>query len=199
MQHRSAAMLLAIGLAACGYEAPDEVINGQAVAAVHAPSADFTQYSTFTVTDKIAVHDNTTGVPQEYTKDAPQIVAQVRKNMEARGYTYVPFSPTANVDLVIGLIAYLGNATYGGYYCDWYYWGYYPYSCGYYYYGTYNYGTLLLDMGDLKNAPPQTPGATLNSVWGSAIYGVLGTQGYNVSNVLAGIDRAFNQSPYLHR
>jgi len=201
VQHRPAALLLAMAVTACGYSVPDEVISGQVVAAAQKPNSDFTQYSTFTVADKIQVFDNTTGVATEYTKDGPQVLARVTQNMLARGYTQVPFTPGVKADLLIGLIAYLGDATYGGYACDWYYWGYYPYSCGYYYYGTYKFGTLAIQMADLKNAPPQVPGAALQVVWGSAIYGILGTQTqpYDVNKLLSSIDRAFAQSPYLHR
>ena len=193
----------AFALAGCGdYGAPSEVVNGVAVASLQAPDATFSQYRTFTVTPKVQVTNNTTGTPQEYTTDAPQIVAEVQAQMTQRGFTYVPWpagalTPPAS-DLVVALYAYTGTQAVGGYYCDWYYWGYYPYGCGWTYYGNYTYGTLVLQLADFKNAPPPTPGAKVTGVWGAAIYGVLTTQPYNLQKILGGIDTAFAQSPYLH-
>jgi hypothetical protein len=199
--HRSliAVVAGALGLAGCGdYSAPSEVVNGVAVASLQATGANFAQYRTFTVTDKIQIVDNTGSTNQEYTQDAPQIVERVRSNMEARGYTFVPFSNGVVADLVIGLYAYKGSQAYGGYYCGYYYWGYYPYNCAWSYYGTYYFGTLVLRMADFKNAPPPSSSAKLTIVWGSASYGVLATQPYNLQKVLTSIDTAFAQSPYLH-
>jgi hypothetical protein len=193
-------VVCALAVAACGdYSAPSEVTNGVATASVQAPNSNFAQYVTFTVTDQIQVVDDTGGTNEDYTQDEPQIVARVRDNMTARGYTYVPFTPGVVADLVIGLYLFKGSAAYGGYYCDYWYWGYYPYDCGYYYAGSYNFGTFVMRMADLKNAPPQTPGATLPIVWGSASYGLLGTPSYNLQRALDSIDKAFAQSPYLRR
>jgi hypothetical protein len=201
MHHRSTTSIVcALALAGCGdYSAPSEVVNGTVTATLVAPNTDFAQYLTFTVTDRIQVVNNTGGTSEEYTQDAPQVVARVRDNMAARGYTFVPFTPGVTADLVIGLYAFLGDQAYGGYYSDWWYWGYYPYDCGYYYAGSYNFGTLVLRMGDFKNAPPASTGATVSIVWEAGIYGVLGTQSYNLQRVLASIDKAFAQSPYLQR
>jgi hypothetical protein len=154
---------------------------------------------TFTVTDKVQVVDNTGTTSEEYTQDVPQIVEKVKARMAERGYTYVPFVPGVIADLVVGLYAYKGSQAYASYYCGWWYWGYYPYDCSYYYAGSYSFGTLVMRMADLKNAPPTATGATLPIVWGTASYGVLGTQSYNLQRVLVSIDKAFDQSPYLHR
>jgi hypothetical protein len=196
-------VLLAFNAACTGYGAPSEVINGTAVLTAEATTpTDFTSYKTFTVTDKIQVQDNTNNVPINYQGDATPIIPKFQSNMESRGYTFIPFAPGVQADLVIGLYVYLGSATYGSIYCGWYYWGY-PYGCypTYGYVGSYTYGTLVAHMGDLKNAPPMPPptGAQLAVVWSAAIYGVLGTQQYNVQRVQAGIDQAFAQSPYIHR
>jgi hypothetical protein len=202
VQLRSAAPFVALTLAACGYSAPDEVINGQAVAAVQKVGTDFKQYTTFTVANTIQIIDNTTGTPSDpITVDAPELADAVASNMTARGFTRVPFAPGVNADLVLGMVAYKGNAVYGGYWCDWYYWGYYAYPCYPYYYGSYTFGTLVLQMADFKNAPPQVPGNTqpINNVWASAMYGILGTTAYNRSIAISSINRAFAQSPYIQR
>ena len=200
--HRGPFALIACALAVVGcgdYTAPSEVVNGTAVASLQATGANFSQYKTFTVTNTIQVTDNSGTTSEQYTKDVPQIVDQVKSNMTNLGYTYVPFSSGVQADLVIGLYAYKGSQSYGGYYCGYWYWGYYPYNCAWSYYGTYTFGTLVLRMADFKNAPmPASPSDKLTLVWGSAIYGVL-AQPYTLQRVLAGIDTAFAQSPYLKK
>ncbi len=198
--HHRLKVLAACALAAAGcgdYSAPSEVVNGVATATVQAPGANFAQYQTFSVTDKIQVVDNTGGTSQEYTQDAPQIVDRVKSNMTALGYTYVPYHDGVQADLIIALYAYKGSQAYGGYYCGWYYWGYYPYNCYWSYYGTYTTGTLVQRMADFKNAPPPSSSSKLTIVWGSASYGVLGTESYNLQRVLTSIDTAYAQSPDL--
>jgi hypothetical protein len=204
--HRFAAFLVllllpAFNLACTGYGAPSEVVNGIATVTVEAtPSPNFSQYGTFTVTNTIQVQDNRTGTPSNYTRDASQIIPKIQTNMQNRGYTYVAFSPGVRADLVIGLYAYLGTQAYGGYYCNYPYWGY-PYACypTWGYVGSYSFGTLVMQMADIANAPPPTTGAEVGLVWGASIYGVLATENYNLNAVLNGIDQAFTQSPYIKR
>ena len=212
MLYRSMAFLLllllpAFNIACTGYGAPSEVINGTAVVTVEAQSPpDFKQYTTFTITPTIQVQDDTSDVPRNYERDATSIIPQIQQNMVNRGYTYrasTAGQPPPTVDLSIALYAYLGSQAYGGVYCNWYYWGY-PYGCypTWGYYGTYNFGTLVMQMADIKNAPPpqQPPmGAQLALVWSGAVYGVLGTQQYNLQRVLSGIDQSFIQSPYISK
>jgi len=214
--YRSAAFLLllllpAFNLACTGYGAPSEVVNGTATITVEGVSStgsnpNWSSYTTFTITPTIQVQDNTSGSPSDYTRDASSIIPKIRDNMTSRGYTYIESirgQQPPRTDLSIALYAYLGSQAYGGVYCNWYYWGY-PYGCypTWGYYGTYNYGTLVMQMGDTKNAPPpqQPPqGGQLALIWGGAIYGVLGTQQYNLQRVLTSIDQAFAQSPYIQR
>ena len=211
MLYRSMAFLLllllpAFNIACTGYGAPSEVINGTAVVTVEAQSPpDFKQYTTFTITPTIQVQDDTSDVPRNYERDATSIIPQIQNNMVNRGYTYVasPQPPAAppRTDIVIALYAYLGSQQYGGVYCNWYYWGY-PYGCypTWGYYGSYNFGTLIMEMGDYKNLPqPTPPGTQVALVWNGAVYGVLGTQQYNLQRVLTGIDQAFAQSPYISK
>jgi len=197
----------AFNLGCTGYGAPSEVVNGTAVVTLESSSPpNWAQYTTFTVTPTIQVQDNTGSNPQEYTRDASSIIPQIAQHMTARGYTYVasprPPAQPPRTDLVIALYAYLGSQAYGGVYCNWYYWGY-PYGCypTWGYYGTYNFGTLVMQMGDYKNSPPPPPppGTQVALIWGGAIYGVLGTQQYNLQRVLTSIDQAFAQSPYIKR
>jgi hypothetical protein len=210
MLYRSVAFLLlllfpAFNVACTGYGAPSEVINGTAVVTVESNNPpDFKQYTTFTITPTIQVQDDTSSIPGMYTRDASSIIPKIQDNMVSRGYTYrasMQGQTPPQVDLVIALYAYLGSQAYGGVYCNWYYWGY-PYGCypTWGYYGTYNYGTIVMQMGDYKNLPqPTPPGTQVALVWNGAVYGVLGTQQYNLQRVLTGIDQAFAQSPYISK
>ncbi len=194
MKHRLAVLLATLVLASCGNTVSEEVINGQAVGTVQKPGTDFSSYTTFTVVNKVQVHDNTTNNPNTSSKDAPQLQAYVTNIMKSRGYTEVPYADGVVADLVVTFDAYLGSTTYGGYWCDWYYWGY-TYGCYPYYAGTYEFGTFVLAMGDRKNAS----GTVMTTVWGAALYSVLGTDAYNAQILQTSIDRAFAQSPYLHK
>jgi hypothetical protein len=205
VQLRYVVLLTTLAAAACGYSAPDEVINGQAVAAIQKNETAWSTYQTFSVANKVQVFDNTSGQTDQATlQEAPALIDQVRQNMTRLGWVEKPFDPTnpKNTDVVLGLVAYLGNATYGGYYCDWYYYGYYPYGCGYYYYGTYNFGTLQIQMADFKNAvanPPPNSQAQLQIIWNATMYGITSNQQYNLAIAKSAIDRAFDQSPYLKK
>jgi len=197
-------LLPAFNLACTGYGAPSEVVNGTATITVESGTLpNWASFVTFTVTPTIQVFDNTGGHQDPYTTDAGQIKDKIASNMTSRGYTYVPSPPPParppQTDLVVTLYAYLGSQAYGGVYCNWYYWGY-PYGCypTWGYYGTYNFGTLVMQMGDTKSPPPPNS-APVPLIWGAAIYGVLGTQQYNLSRVLTSIDQAFAQSPYIKR
>jgi len=206
--YRSAAFLLllllpAFNLACTGYGAPSEVVNGTATVTVESGSPpNWASYTTFTVTPTIQVFDSSGGQQDAYTRDASSIIPKITENMTKRGYTYIQSvrgQPPPRTDLVMTLYAYLGSQAYGGVYCNWYYWGY-PYGCypTWGYYGTYNFGTLIMQMGDTKSPPPPQA-APVPLVWGAAIYGVLGTQQYNLQRVLTSIDQAFAQSPYIQR
>jgi len=206
VRYRMPILLLVVAVTACGYGAPDEVINGQAVAAVKAPSALFApSKATYMLAPTIRVHDNTSGTNVDSTQPVPaELANQVDTNMQAYGYTKVPFSTNVSAaSYVLAFQAFLGSNVYGGYYCDWYYYGY-PYGCGYYYAGTYNTGTVVLQMADLTKVDPPancTPGSTANctlpSAWAAVMYGIAGNQAYNAQIVLSALNRAFQQSPYL--
>jgi hypothetical protein len=195
-------LLPAFNLACTGYGAPSEVVNGTATFTVESGTPpNWASYTTFTITPTVQVYDNTGGQMDPYTRDASSITGKISENMVKRNYQAREWragdSPPPS-DLVITLYLYLGSQAYGGVYCNWYYWGY-PYGCypTWGYYGTYNFGTLVMQMGDRKNAPP--PPGPVALVWGAATYGILGTQQYNLQRVLTSIDQAFAQSPYIQR
>jgi hypothetical protein len=195
-------------LASCyDYGAPDSVINGAAVATMQANGVDWASYTTFSVDPSVAVVDATGTVTTNCTVDGTQLVGTIEDQMTARGYTAVAWGSGIqgpDVDLQIKMSATLGSQSvyYPGW-CGWYpYYYCYP---GWTYAGSYSFGTLVLDMGDLKNG---TPGAKLPLVWTSASYGVLssyyngcngGGNNVNWPRVQGTVVRAFQQSPYIKK
>jgi hypothetical protein len=91
-------------------------------------------------------------------------------------------------------------------YVWWGYWGWYPYwpvgwgaSSNWYYPGywypySYSTGTLMVGMVD-GTAPAAEERVPL--IWTAAVNGVLADASTNLAVATAGIDQAFQQSPYL--
>ena len=135
-----------------------------------------------------------------------QIIASIRENLNAAGYTEVTGAAARNADLAV-LASSTTATTVGVYYDWWYYWGYYPYWPGYapgWGYGyppvsvayAYSTGTLIMTMIDLKNA--DVANKSIPVLWIGAVNGVL-TGNSSVARVTNGIDQAFVQSPYLDK
>jgi len=199
------AALATLLLASCYYGAPDSVVNGALVATQYASGVSWDAYTTFSVDPKVAVLDNTGSVTTECTVDGTNLVTTITQQMQARGYTAVDWGNSVTgpaTDIQIKMTSYLGSVDYyySGYYCGWYpYYYCYP---SWTYAGSYSFGTLVLDMGDLKNA---TSGGKLPLIWHSASYGVLAsyytgcanTSTINWGRVQQSIVQAFDQSPYI--
>lgn len=181
-------------------------------------SVDFAAaYNTFSVADTIMhlTEDGEDDANLSRVHDA-FILAEIRANMNALGYTEIIDPDTLNKpDLLILVEAH--SSDYYAYYSNWYsYWGYYPgwgmwypgWGGGWYpgypwypYYPAYSYstGTLILDMMDLTAADPVTE--TLpDIVWNGFIDGVLVN---DASSTRARLDKQINQlfeqSPYLQQ
>jgi len=191
------AIAASAALAACGdYGAPDEVVYGVAVATVPSPGADFTGLGTYNLDTTVKVRKD--GQDEPSTPMPASVQTAIDDQMQAAGYT-----PTDAASADVGLsLTYITNSVdyyYSGGYCDiWY--GYY--GCYYppVYAGSYRYGTAILTMVDLS-APPS--GSTpFPGLWSSFMYGVVteyaGSAAYNTSRLVEGVNRAFEQSPYLN-
>ncbi len=100
-----------------------------------APDANFGDYQTFYISDTIG-YISTNPKDSILTDDAAkQIVAQIRGNLEARGYRYVPrvARPDLGVNVVavkdvdVGVVYPGWWYGYPGYWDPWYWGWYYPY------------------------------------------------------------------------
>jgi hypothetical protein len=206
MNSRLAALAAAALLASCIEGAPSSVVNGVAVATQNTPSTNWSSFSTFAVDPTVAVTDATGSTVTNTTVNGAQLVPTIVSNMQARGYTQVPWTGNAtNADLQIKMQATLGSQSvyYPGY-CGWY--PYYACVPGWTYAGSYNFGTLILTMG---NATGLVQGSNLPLVWTGAGYGVLSqyytpgvpSNGANVNYgvIQAAINQMFAISPYIQK
>jgi hypothetical protein len=194
----------ALALASCYPGDVTDVSQLDVVITVHDQKADFTAFRTFALPDTVieVIGDSSSYVPISHDYD-DEIVAQVRSQMEARGYVYEP-DPQANPpDALVLVAASASNTTYI-YYDWWSYWGwYYPGYPGWgWYYPpdidvvSYDHGTLFMTMVDVRSPDPGTE--KLPVVWAAAIRGLLeGTTTQIQNRIDKNIDRAFAQSPYL--
>jgi len=169
------------------------------------PGANFSGYKTYYISDTIALRTTDPNDTLWYDNDAKQLVAAIKSNMNARGYTLVQdkhLSPdlglglTAIKDLNVGVIypgwwwGYWGGCYWG--YCG--YPPYYPWYGGGAYVYTVPTGTMMLDMIDLKNA---SENQKLYVPWGSVMSGGLGYTSDDIQLGVQAIDQSFTQSPYI--
>jgi len=181
--------------------------NQQVVATDRDLKASFSGYSTYFISDSVAVVATD---PKDSILTGPlavQLVAAVKKNMSARGYTFVNRNAKPDLGMRLTVIKDITRtAVCGGWWDGWY--GYYPpwywgYPGGGYYYPwctsyTYTVGTSTLYLYDLKNA---TGNGNLRSIWGVTAFGVFSTTNNqtNANLTEAAINQAYAQSPYIKK
>jgi len=201
-----AAAALAFVLSACGDTfVPPVVATGTSVITYYVPGTDYGAFPTYAIVSKIIYVDDTTGTPTYTFQDAPEILAAVERNMDARGYRLVaridPESPPATpplADLALTVFGFVGT-DYAYYPCDyWGWWGYPDYGCDQpWEWVAYRTGLLLIEMGDLVNRQPGPP-PVVPRLWAGAGYSVLTPESAaNTSIAVRAVDQAFAQSPYL--
>jgi hypothetical protein len=202
--------LVAAGLlAATGcvpYPSSSDIVDQDIVISHYNDKANFGSYKTFALPDKIPVlKENELGQTDVTYQDAPEIIAAVRRNMVARGYTEVTQAPGATVDLAVGMAAVSNTIQiYSGSYCYYYSYWYWYYPCypTYPYYSSYNARTFVLDIADAKaeaaNKPTDGGVNPAGIIWSNWLYGVVSSNyTWEVSQIVSGIDEAFAQSPYV--
>jgi hypothetical protein len=202
---RIACLTLALG--ACY---PDRSVDGTTEFA--SVTTAFDQAASFGTITKYALPDTVLYVPRREGEEVPAltqntILAELREQLNALGWQEVINARTTPVDVYV--TAAVTSTDYIYFIYDWWgYWGWYPYwplgwGAGYTWYYppywyTYSYttGTVLVGMvngGPVTDPRPQA----VPLVWVAAVNGVLADQSTNMAIVVAGIDQAFDQSPYL--
>ena len=179
----------------------------------YATGTNFQSYKYFIMPDTVIHIYDTTGIDPILSarKFDKQILSLTASNFEARGYTRIAKTDTAgrsNATLVV-LISQMSRS-YVGYYYDywWGYWGwYYPWYPGYYppmYGGTYEYSTgtnltMAYDLGKTLAQPPDASGKrAATAVWTGIITGLVGSASTAPTRITDGINKTFEQSPYLY-
>lgn len=167
----------------------------------HDSTLQFSNYSTFSISDSAALIQNGDAARQLNDADAAYIAA-VKDQMQSHGFTLVSKDDNPDLGLTVnrivstrtGVIGYGSYWDSYSYYWDPYYWGY-P---GYGYYLPYNYavynikeGAVSVDMVDLKNADKDKK---LSVVWTGLIRG---SGIYDADVAASQVKALFEQSPYL--
>ena len=165
----------------------------------------------FETITKYALPDTVIYVPQKEDEEVPAltqeaILSAIRTNLNSLGWAEVT-APTTQNPADVYVTAAVASETYVGWVYDyWGYWGWYPYwppgygpgygwsYPGYWY--PYSYTTGSVIMGMISSAPNVQPGKA-PLVWTGAVNGVLADATTNIAMATAGINQAFEQSPYL--
>lgn len=183
---------------------PSQVSTDFVVYTNYDSKADFKSYKTFVLPPYVgAISDNPNDSILAANLGDP-ILAEVRQNLLARGYTEVnrnqapdlgvAVTALKNIDIISaypgGWWGYPGSGgCYWGY-CGWY-GGYPPYYPVY----VYETGSLVVEMVDLKKIKPGVE--KLSVLWTNWNGGALGDQSSNFQNAISSIKQGFTQSPYI--
>ncbi|WP_341835199.1 DUF4136 domain-containing protein [Chitinophaga pollutisoli] len=165
--------------------------------------ADFTTFKTFSIVDSVAVISNREGSKKELTQYDQQLLAQLKSQMQGRGYTLV--DKAAKPDIAMNVSRIDNTSTSIGYnpgywsgwpgYWDAGYWGYPGWNYwfpSYYSVFRYNEKSVAIDLVDLKNAKEGSN--QLTAVWNAMLRG---TGVWNSNNLDAMVKALFDQSQYL--
>jgi hypothetical protein len=203
--HLATAGILVLVATACYPDRPTTVGGDPTVTTIPAPNASFAA-PTYTLVDsvvKLQEEGEIVPMPGQYDDE---ILAQIRENMNARGYHEItfPYTGSARPDFIV--VAGVAETTYVGWYYNYYYywgwWGGWPaYGPGYgWYYPGYavpyavDAGGVIIQMVDARAAAQQPDSVPV--AWIASINAVL-TGGDETNRIRTGIDQAFDQSPYL--
>lgn len=199
-----AAAVLATAFLACYPGGITDSRSSSTVTTLFDDQAEFAAIGTYAVPDSV-IHLLVEGEPDTLSRANDAVVLNaIRRNMNALGYREVADPEVTRPD--VAMLASVSTSVYLGYYYDFYgYWGwyggwpgyapgwswYYPYVAVPYAYET---GTVLVSMVDLRNPDPALQRVPV--MWIAGLNGVL-SGGSEAARVDAGIDQAFQQSPYL--
>jgi len=189
---------------------PDSGLNAisdyDVVVTTYVPGADYGGIRTYVVPDTVAlIIDPDDAYPDTIGRDLEVLIlSKVAEQLDLLGYEAGPDTGSTPPDILVPVAVTTTeySGTYWEYYPGWghYYpwwgwggWGYwYPYPVSY----TYSTGTIFIDMLDLRNADPEEE--LVPVVWNEAFNGLLGdTPHGRDERIVAGIEQAFTQSPYL--
>lgn len=170
------------------------------------PETNYAGLQTYAIADTVVQLDEDSSEVQIDHSYDDDVVDKVRARLDGYGWTEVDYpDETPDVLVLASAVAdeYTAYTYYPGYW--WGYWGWY-YPCYYCYPGypsyitvtQYDAGTVFIDM--IETASISLGDSTTQFAWTAGVNGVLGSSSSStVQRVLAGLDKAFNQSPYLEK
>lgn len=193
-----------LALASCYPGDQLTVSEADVVVTLFDEDADFASFQTYSMPDSV-VHIVSAGGGDDIRRDYDaEILGAVESNLATLGFTREVLAANADV-LVLVAVTTREEVGYTGYpwddYWGWYYpyppdygWGWYPWYGGGGTVYTYKTGTVFVQMLDPARADANL--SLLPTVWIGALNGL--AEGDAVEQrILAGIDQAFVQSPYL--
>jgi hypothetical protein len=192
-------------LTQCYPEGPEYYDQLDLVYSNYDPDYNFAEKLTFALPDKILKIDedliNSDGINYVNTAYASVMLAKIRENMLADGWTEVGID--ARPDVLLAPAAYELTTYYSydwWYYYDWWYGGYYPPGGWYYPYPVvegYSTGSLIVSMVDPNELSANDKARV---AWVFVINGLLegSTSEFN-ARMTKGINQAFEQSQYLKK
>lgn len=188
-------------VSSCNWGDYDQTRDQILTVARKSETADFSRFSSFAITDSIAVVDN--GTKYRLNNDTTDlIIAQVVRNMNEYGYTQV--GVTENPTLLVD-ISYIRKTTtnvYPGYWNDWdwwwdsyYYpwWGwdpYYPYQMPVFI-SSYDTGSLIIEVADMLNVATES---SVPIVWHGLVREILNGK-HTQDELLSAINEVFTILP----
>jgi hypothetical protein len=169
---------------------------------------DNTTSNTYHLPDTVGLLGGSEGDDPELDRQEMDfILAQVRRNMDALGWTEIPEIDTTGTnlpDVVVTVDAVTTRTTSVGCAPWWGWWGWYPWwpgwgwgpgGCFPTYVSSFTTGTVIINMIDTEESTE----IEFRRPWNAGINGLVrnSNQG-NASFVSSTIDQAFAQSPYLN-
>jgi hypothetical protein len=164
--------------------------------------AVITQYDTKVIFDSLKTYRMPVSIKKVTDKDtidlndatAQAILAQIEKNMNARGFSLVPAADTT-ANIAIQAVYYQNTTVYTysyGYYGYYYYYPYYPYYPVYY--SSYTTGMINIELLNMKEKDPANHRVPV--CWNAYIRGLL-TGSHTTAEITGTVDQAFIQTPQL--
>ena len=196
--------LIAVAAIFIGCQTPPdyEDLSSEFIVVTHLDkTAVFENYDTFYISDTIVNLGGTGNDTIWHDDDAEELVAAVKQNMTARGYTYVQRHQNPDIAIAMGAVKVVNVNYYPGWwygYPGWFpswgyppYYPYYPWSTVY----VYDTGSIILDAYDVKNADANNQ---YRALWNSVSLGALGdSDSGNITRGVNSINQAYAQSPYF--
>lgn len=200
-------LLAVFAFAACEKDPDmDKLDNDYLVYTNYDKKANFKEFTTYYLPDKILVISDKEEPEYLEGEAAQEILAAYKSNMDQRGYIMAASKEEAQLGIQVSYIKSTYFFTdygqpewwwgYPGYWGSGYWgnWGggwYYPYAVNY----SYSTNSFITEIVNLDT--PEGPKEKLPILWTSYMTGLVYSSNMNKALAVKGVNQAFTQSPYL--